>query len=331
MQRPRDAREQLAFLQSLRPVEAGAELFNPEWVQARLRQTGSADLAARYEQVEKSASDPMGAITAYFAQHIVGPFIAALPAEFQARAEAVPWGFVHIRAVNAHAMRAPNGEALIVVNQGLLHMASFFMELKSSVPTVNQQFGIEGVQRFLRGSYGHIVRHFEAAGGVAFPLPTIPLPENVVLSSVQVAMAMEAFVIAHEYAHVVAGHLEGAATSRAALDDGDRDGGDFYQLSQRQEFEADAIGWAWYQAAWSRMPLFQSMAPVLARAAPLFFFQLLVLIERNVPNHDRFSTHPPAIERFETLARSLAEGSEDTEFVEMLLDDTRTIPDLRTS
>jgi hypothetical protein len=122
-----------------------------------------------------------------------------------------------------------------------------------------------------------------------------------------ISLAIETFVLAHELAHVHAGHLEGSAAPKKRTGFEKPVEADFYQLSHIQEYEADGIGWDWYQSSWKGVPVLQSFPGNIARVAPLYFFLLLALIETNTSIPDSYSTHPSSLKRLERLIRRFQE------------------------
>ncbi|HEX9939945.1 MAG TPA: hypothetical protein VGB15_22615, partial [Longimicrobium sp.] len=132
-------------------------------------------------------------------------------------------------------------------------------------------------------------------------------------------------VVGHELAHIVAGHLDDAPLRMRSVRDG-KVNAEFYQLSQRQEFEADMLGWEWYQQAWPHIPLLDEYGEN-SIWMPLFLFHLMALVERNEA-YDPYSDHPPAVERMARLVERLT--GEAREHADGMLHTARTMPDFST-
>lgn len=234
----------------------------------------------------------------------------ALPS-FVSDASSVPLGVLPMRSANAQVVKAPDGSPLVIMNMGLLHMVSFYLEVQQ---TIDYMFGSRGVRptsellEYQRHAYEFIVAYFDQAGTIPYPVYRLtlrPLGPRRMAVHMASCMAIEAFVLAHEYAHVQARHLDSAPAKNVRLGWKEDEKARFYQLRREQELEADQIAWDWYQKAWRAIPVIRDLPEEFAILAPLQFFPLIALIERNLHEVDPYSTHPPAVERLKSLALHL--------------------------
>jgi hypothetical protein len=325
------AGEYLAYLQAIDPIGGGNLASEREWMRARTSQLQSAGLKRHQQRLLDNWGNIGKLLNQWASDYIVEPFKQTLPTSVRASLDAVPWALVGLRSLNAHAARAPSGEPFLTVNLGLLHMASFYMETKVTMAAIAERGGVERAQEYQLAAYSLILEHFETGGATRFPPPGVPLPEQAMLAATAYAVAMETFVFAHEFAHVIAGHLERGATRRAFIGGTESAAVDFFQLSHTQELEADRIAWTWYQSGWEELPIVSGLSSSLGRGAPLWFFVLLHLVEQNIQVQDQYSTHPPAIARLLPLVKSFQESGrqDDLALADDILAITLTVPKLR--
>lgn len=121
--------------------------------------------------------------------------------------------------------------------------------------------------------------------------------------------AMETFVLAHEYGHIVAGHLSRASEGRAIVANVDME---MIKTNWQQEFEADAIGLDTMLAVQMSMGLDLALSFWGSDA----FFGLIDVIEKAVSvlwyGEERplfVDTHPPTDQRRKMLRQLLAQSA----------------------
>jgi hypothetical protein len=146
------------------------------------------------------------------------------------------------------------------------------------------------------------------------------MPESMAAISMAWTLGMETFVVAHELAHIYANHLDQANAKMLSIRPGGTVSAEFYQLSQQREFEADLLAWQWYQEVWRSIPGVRELNELPGRIAPLSFFTMLDLVEKNVRVPDAYSTHPPALARLINLTASFAKSA-DKEAVEAAVEE----------
>jgi hypothetical protein len=296
-----DAREYLEFLNQLHHVEVDQAAYKEaqtEWLKQRSGQLGNPSGEDAYPTAVFRALNPSPEqISDLITTILLEPFVRTLPNDAQEALASIPLGVLPIRAVNAHVVRAPSGEPLILMNQALLNMVSYYMEVKMGVAALYMKKEFEVANKYLNYSYAIILGNFEKLGS-DYPTPSQMVrlsPEMFALAMME-TLAVETFVIAHELAHVYAGHLEGSAVHEVEIGRQDRRSVQFYQLSRQQEYEADRLGWMWYQQALPDLAFAEDLL-TFAPVAPLGVFVLLALVEKNFKNADAYSTHPSSMDR----------------------------------
>jgi len=93
---------------------------------------------------------------------------------------------------------------------------------------------------------------------LSFPYP-LKIPDHFALTAAVFCQALEAFVVAHEFAHICAGHVSGLSKRSSRL----LSGKNVEELPRDadQEFEADSIAWTWIQRATTRLPFLDALKP----------------------------------------------------------------------
>jgi hypothetical protein len=308
-----NAQEYIAFLEErlYAGVLAESQVASAKrWGQIRTDQTGNPKFA---EYSIKQASNPH-ARTEGMNNLVFKPFRKALSRIAPSSIRNIPIGLLPIRIVNAHTLKAPNGEPFIIMDGGLPTMIHFYIETLLSNALVAERHGTQAAVDHLFQAYRFIVQYFSQSGKMSFPEDVLSVPQELLTLITAMSVAVETFVVAHEMAHVHAGHLANATTKSFNAISEKGLSMEFYQLSWKQEFEADDLGWRWYQATWksiSLLNILRSIDDIEPRTAPLMLFPIIALIEKNLSVADQFSTHPPAHERVKTLIDSFRkEGDE---------------------
>ena len=235
-----------------------------------------------------------------FNETIAAPLINVLPLDVRSRIEDVPIGVLPVPSVNSHAARAPLGDPLIIINAGLMHMLAWYFETLFGLTIVWDALGESKAHDYLHGHYLLMLASFALGGQHRRPMDRLKMPVKILGTSILHAVAAETFILAHEIGHIVAGHLEDAKVRAVQIPFGDRLELDFWQKSQQQEFQADAFAWGMYKQVYQELPLIEELGGS-GLLAPLTAFVLYTLVDKNHPTPDRYSKHPPAIDRLEQL------------------------------
>jgi hypothetical protein len=315
------AHDYLRFLEQLtvqdREALAGMDLRemrrqnHEEWSRIRIRQWTDASLgderadeaewSAHYKRVWDEIDKNPANYAGDYLTRFLSPFLAALSDDVREQVGHVPIGILPIRALNAHCIRSPGGAPIIVFNTGMFTMLSYYIESMFDTAFLQEHLP-HVVQSHLLATYRFIVDYFRADGNLPFPNKPLSKTEVRYGHVLGAAIAAELFVLAHEFAHVYAGHLDRSGSRSVALSGSRAESIDFFENSHEQEYEADTMGWQWFQQARGAVPLLRSFDDELMESGPLCFLLVLALIERNVAVPDQYSTHPPAVDRLRRLA-----------------------------
>ena len=215
-------------------------------------------------------------------------------------------GLLDLSEVNAKAMVAPNGGWLIVLNRGL---PTFLYEVARAVSTRSVGEDPDGHRPFGESTpdweetcrwIAEIFAWYRGVGRpAAFDFPIHPAQ---IMIAGELAIYSEQFVVSHEMAHFLAGHIENPFSRRKLLAYLPTD---MPSSSWEQEFEADRAG---LRTLWGKLgdPDTQS-EQMDAYTGADFFLQVMSLFEElaEIPPSE---THPPSklrLERMRDYAKSL--------------------------
>jgi hypothetical protein len=265
-------------------------------------------------------------------EELIDPILASLPRSDRDIIRKVPVGLLAIRTLNA-AVRSPNGKPVIVLNQGLLAIVSFWWEILASWGVIRDEQGPEEAERYLGQMYCFLLNFYVNNGQEQYPRRFVRVKPEWMTRCLKNSIQTEMFVLAHEVSHILAGHLSARHVHTKALQE-NTEFAEFYQLSHSQEYEADYRGLQLYLEAWPRSPTLGAPLASIDVVTPLNFFAIQTLFEVNVRNPDAFLTHPPAIQRLvrllsPVLREDLAEGHiELRNDAIQLIEYTRSMPDM---
>ncbi|MDX3849307.1 hypothetical protein [Streptomyces sp. AK02-01A] len=214
---------------------------------------------------------------------------------------------------NAQA-RAVRGGTLILVNAGfsllVLEMSKAFaaslgffsrdedggITVEAATPAVRERRRI-AERGMARSVLAYLFQGDAAHGGRQ------PLDADSAAMARLLTEATERFVVAHEFAHLLEGHLATPAQ---------RGAGEWLHRTREQEFQADETGMLLLLRALEDGPE-EQLASYLAVAGPLFFFAIDHLITRvrneidDIPQGMRLSDHPGSDERGAALRALLTD------------------------
>lgn len=240
----------------------------------------------------------------WFINNIRNPFIKNLPEDIRIKIQGIPIGVLPIGMFNAHAIKSPSGDPIVVINHGLMRLTAYYMETQFGIHTISGKVKEGEIIARMDEAYKFIIGHVMTNGNLEFPVNRIKMQPNTFALSLLYAMAIESFILGHELGHVFAGHLNADKVKSLDVIVGSNDIKlDFYEKIIEQEFEADQISWMWYQNVYPNLQL-KTVLQNIGFIAPLHFFVLLNLVEKNLNISDKYSTHPPAIDRLKSLHNS---------------------------
>lgn len=255
-----------------------------------------------------------------------GSIEKALAAQLE-RSQIKPlFGTVPTGRVNGFAARVPNTRyRVILLEDGLFGFANLMC--KAIAMAFPEKPGEQGgrvsvstdrreIETVLRTNKEIPARFFDALASYlveGHPNMAEPYtaPRTAMITADCLRNSMEAFVVAHEYGHLVAGHLDDAADQRKAVADLDVDA---ISTNHRQEFEADFIGLHAMLSVMNERGYDLSLSFWGADA----FFGCIDVVEKAVSvlayGEERpwaADTHPPTPERRAFLRAYIAENAKD--------------------
>ncbi|NUW41135.1 hypothetical protein [Nonomuraea rhodomycinica] len=234
---------------------------------------------------------------------ILEPLLDAMNDDARELITKTPIAWISSRTLNAHAMVAPNGRPVIVMNQGIRSLFSFWIEALNSSELIRKDKGNQAADRFLGEAYCFIMNYTSNNGMETYPKLFLALDPRELAVGVVLTHQVEMFIMAHEMAHVLLGHVVDTPTHVASLGDDPRaEDAAYLELSREQELAADELAYALYLRAWpiSARVMGRRKLTTGDTLGPLNYFLLLAVIEKNIENF-KPTTHPPATERLLVL------------------------------
>lgn len=239
---------------------------------------------------------------------LTSPFVVeAASLDFPQMADAlatVPVGVLPVRTTNAQVMVSPSGQPLVIVDAGLVSILSFFLEPALYAPVLRKT-SPEGASLLLDTACRFVAAYYDCGCNLEFPYP-VEIPRGFAEAGQLFELSIKAFVIAHEFAHICAGHLGSfdrvqgvwvAPSSTPRLDS-----------AVSQEFEADDLAWKWYQRAANRLPFLGGLSPEYRCIAPLYLFAVMHVVYSNVAGYRAIDTHPAPLDRLQRLAGQIMDA-----------------------
>ena len=206
-------------------------------------------------------------------------------------------GMLNLPEINAQVMVAINGGWLVVIHEGLY---AFFYKIARALATCRIEQGEDGVMKLHDDTLIQFkeVSHLIAEtllNYIHFGLPLsrfLPIDFKASLLGGNLAAKTEIFVVCHELAHQMLGHLETSKRKSILIRNVEVE---VPVTNWEQEFEADALG--------LRLLLEQARTPhdlSMTYAGISFFFQTMVLLEE-FTQFQGSNTHPPSSVRLKKI------------------------------
>ncbi|MGB2711367.1 MAG: hypothetical protein WBC33_07605 [Conexibacter sp.] len=212
--------------------------------------------------------------------------------------------------INAHTLRAGNGGWLILINTGLI---TFAYKTARALATRVRFYDPDGdgapeadepPPEDLDVTAQLIATPIDWYLEAGIPLgPDFPITNQQMALANDLATAAEQFVVAHELAHQLLGHV--ADGTRSMLVAGATV--DALNVSHQQELDADALGLKLVLESITSGDQFEY---AVAYAGVELFFLVVSLLEEYAAAPES-ATHPPAARRLESIRAALASGVED--------------------
>jgi hypothetical protein len=205
---------------------------------------------------------------------------------------------------NAWATVAPNGDRICVLDPelsgSLLYFSWSLAEATTQAPESNVQrdylkccfMTIASCEMLAYGGYEPARQYLRSVG--------LTGDQSWFMFGVFLARAIESFILSHEFAHHIAGHLDRLEKCVLRRSHPLQKTINIYNRSQTQEFVADRLGADIFMATQSDM-----YSPHFL-CAPLVFLDYLTFSETFVLAYPSSSTHPPASERKQRLQSYLS-------------------------
>ncbi len=323
-----NAKEYIQFLETL-SSESDNEIRQRikgtlDYGRLRSRQTGDNAIFDTYNDIFEKKSfgnyqlpdDIRDYESFYIRQFLYNPVLQFAPEPVKSRIQNIPISVLPIRSFNAHIIKSPNGEPIIVIDRGLLTVSHFYFETQAVATSIYDHDGLKAASRCLMDGYSFIVKYFAQHGEGAFPVYEQKISEDALVFSILAAAAIEVFALCHELGHFYLEHLENTSTKGINLTIGKQlksTNAEFCQLSQVQEFQADIFGWLLYTEVRKKIELFKGSDD--DQTLCLYLFILLTIVEKNLDIIDEYSTHPPAMYRLANIIKFMSESNYDEKIV----------------
>jgi hypothetical protein len=172
-------------------------------------------------------------LSGYFPDYFFSEYVESLREENADRCRDITAGFEFLQEANGRCIRTPFG-LVITVSESLRHFLYYMNVFQAA-----DLFGLDWADRW--SAFMIAMRTMHQTETLDFELdPRGELPPEVHSYCAGVTSHQISFVIGHEYAHVLLGHLDGLEAEYHAMERvGIAPPDEYFSPSQRQEFEAD--------------------------------------------------------------------------------------------
>ena len=262
--------------------------------------------------------NPAFAQTYYIQEMLLAPVQKYLPESVLKILPNIAFGTLPVRSINGGVLRAPKGGHVVVLDTGLFQILSYFFETVSIEARLYRD-GLDA-DAYRDNSYKFICDYYRDRGELEFSFPQSRealRDEELAIACARLICA-ELFILCHEIAHVVLGHLDdrdSVALKSREFDEAVARQGErpllAYSYAEAKELMADVVGFSLFRSIWFHHPVLAPFAGIpnmreLWENEALLVFSLLSLIEKSVPSHVGISSHPPVEKRLEALFNQAA-------------------------
>jgi len=243
----------------------------------------------------------------YLYTSIVRPLLKALPSTVREQVEAIPVGLLRVELIGAETIVAPSGDPVITINIHLLKAIEYYIEQQIAAGLGADR---ESRREIILRMYKELYVQFASDVSPGWPNTREVLNSNHFAFWARRMSAAKYFVLAHEYAHCVLGHMSLSATRSIRRSTAPTSPGLVgLQHSHKLELEADLAALGWLLNGYQQLPLSFDRATLVFGI--LDFLVLLCFAERNLPHLNHHSTHPDAWARISHLAIWLADVADE--------------------
>jgi hypothetical protein len=234
---------------------------------------------------------------------VIEPFLASLKQDTHKTLKNVVVGSLRKEKIKAETFLGPFGQPVVIFHDGLIWMIDHFKWI--------QVFRkVHKFQPFARSYYmeelGKLQYFYFSDGNMDVKLMRGELPLEVLVSRTIEVQFMKLFIFAHEYAHVLLGHLKHISNDIVSIGK-EPISTEFkrYTINQVMEFDADELAYQWYKDLLTQDNILtagaamEQMDGLLVLPFELMYFLNLVQGPKLVMNDNFLGA--PFLERFKRL------------------------------
>lgn len=195
---------------------------------------------------------------------------------------------IPLSSINARTYKADNNEYLIVVNDRLLELIYSWSELQIMPFVATDSWPDNFAQNFAPV----IDCYLTPNSGCALPIISFEeIPEEYLPVLVLKTQCAERFIVAHELAHIVLGHLE-KARDLTFHEDSYSFSTESYNIEQQKEYDADVQAVQWMKKSFEAQGMPDNFMFFCVEVFVLFHY-----IECNLGFPQKTGSHPSALSR----------------------------------
>ena len=227
---------------------------------------------------------------------------------------------VPLSSINARTYKADNNEYLIAVNERLLALIYSWGELQIMPFVAPDNCSDNFAQIFAPV----IDCYLTPNSGCALPILSFEeIPAEITPFLVLKAQCAERFIVAHELAHIVLGHLDNA-DDLTFHEDSYSFGAESYSIEQQKEYDADVQAVQWMKKSFEAQGM-----PNKFMFACVEVFVLFHYIECNLGFPRKTESHPAALSRLINIRNHFPDIEGISEMIENCMDvnSFRIVPD----
>ena len=264
---------------------------------------------------------------AWINESIVQPLLKSMPENISSILKTVPVGTLPTMVPNAAAIKCPNGKPVVALDYGLIFLVFHYNELLYKAVT-SHMASQEAFTRYFAPKCKFVMEYYNNRNKLLKGITESEMINLIDLSISEedsnkiwsVAFLHLLFIVAHEFAHIYAGHLNETKYLNI-VHNNKEENIEFYTKSQQNEFVADKIAKNWLlNCLNSDTPLSRLINKTnepddkFTFIGVMSFLHLFDLSNSTHKDNDVLS-HPKAISRLETLVYDDPESLTENELV----------------